>query len=96
MSIVSTFCSNCGEPAQISAINEDGLCPHCATGRVSSPPPEPRKKIPDVSRSARPGHYVANGLDRDAQISSKIPLDKFLAGNPGLVPSRATADSSST
>lgn len=95
MSNVNTACANCGNPTPTANLDADGHCVRCSNGRISASPPKPDKAPANVAVAARKGYDVSK-LDRDQQISAKIPLEKFLAGNPGLAPSRQSADSSST
>jgi len=88
---MNVICPCCQNPT--TTLNDDGMCPRCESGRVSSPPPLGAKT--DVAKSSGKSYHVGK-LDRDRQVSAKIPLEKFLAGNPDLAPSRAAADSSST
>lgn len=79
MTISKIECPNCGDETQPSTLNEDGHCPRCAKSRISSPPPEPARLPPDVSRFRGPGHHgsTPEPLMREP-LKSKIPIANWL------------------
>lgn len=81
MSISTVECANCGDPTQQASLDKDGHCPHCATCRISSPPPE--TPAPDVSRFKGTGYYGPSNTELDAKLhreplKSKIPIADWL------------------
>ena len=74
MSNLSVEC-RCGNTVQIATLNSDGDCPHCATCRVSSPPPA-AKPPTNITSSAKKS-FDTSRLHRKP-IASKIPIATFL------------------
>ena len=80
MSLMCVPCPNCGNPTQTTTLNGDGVCPRCATGRISSPPPVGVEAAPNVAKTVSRSYHQGK-LHREP-VKSKIPLAAFLARNP--------------